>query len=58
MQDVATANGVARNHGHDRFGDAADQHLEVEHVEAPYSLLANLIGTDVAVITADLLVSA
>jgi hypothetical protein len=58
MEDVAPADGVAGNHGHDRLGKAPDLDLEIEHVEASDALPGHGIVADVAVVPPDLLVAA
>ena len=58
MQDVASADGVAGHHGHDRLGDATHEDLEIEHVEPPDPPFGHRVVSDVAVVTPDLLVAA
>ena len=53
MEDVPAADRVARDHGHDRLGQAPDLDLEVEHVEP-----ADAGRVAVAVVPADALVTA
>ena len=55
---MPTADGVPRNHGDDRLGDAAHQDLKIEDVEASDAALGDLVVADVAVVTPDLLVPA
>src|ERR1700722_8841843 len=57
MEDMAATDGVAGDHGDDRFGNTAHQDLQIEHVEAPDPLLAHLVVTDVPVVAADRLVA-
>src|SRR5690606_1331103 len=42
VEDVATADGVARNEGDDRLGHRADVSLELEHVETRNPALADV----------------
>ena len=52
MQHVPATDRVARDHRDHRLGHPADQDLEVEHVEPPDAVVA-----DVAVVAADALVT-
>ncbi len=58
MQDVATADGVARDHGDDGLRDPANQDLQVQDVESADALMGDLVVTEVAVVASDRLVSA
>ena len=58
MEDVATPDGVAGDHGHDRLGNPSHEDLQVKHVEAPDPTLGDRVVTDVAVVSPDLLVAA
>ena len=58
VEDVAAADGVARDHRDHGLRQAADLHVEVADVQAPDALLRDLVIADVAVIAADALVAA
>ena len=58
VQHVATADGVASDHGDYRLGRATDLDLKVEDIEPPDALLGDVIVPDVAVVAADHLVAA
>ena len=55
---MTAADGEAGHHGHDRLGQAADLHLEVEHVEPADAGGGHLVVAHVAVVAADALVAA
>jgi hypothetical protein len=58
MQYVTPANGVARDLGNNRLGEASNLNLQVEHVQPSDALAGDVVVTDVAVVTADRLVAA
>lgn len=44
MQDVAAPDRVAGHHADDRLGQAADLHLEIQHVEPRHAVAADVSG--------------
>jgi hypothetical protein len=57
VENVSASDGVPSDHCDDGLGDPADQDLKVEDVEATDTLLSDLVVTDVAIGTSDLLVT-
>ena len=57
VQHVATADGVAGDHGDDRLGRATDLDLQIEHVQATDALVSHVVITDVAVVASDALIA-
>ena len=58
VEDVAAADRVPGDRRDNRLGGAADLHVQVADVEAADTLLGDLVGADVAVVAADLLIAA
>ena len=58
VEDVAAADRVAGDRGDDRLRRAAHLHVQVADVEPADALLGDLVGADVAVVAADLLIAA
>ena len=57
MQHVPAADRIARDHRHDRLGQAAHLHVQVGHVKAPHARPAGVVVGEVAGVAAHALVA-